>query len=51
MAQRAGASGAMRMHGQCRSRHIVSGILGSVMMVGLIFLIGFGIKAIRKKGT
>ena len=28
----------------------VSGILGSIMMVGLIFLIGFGIKAI-KKGT
>ncbi len=29
----------------------VSGILGSVMMVGLIFLIGFGIKVIRKKRT
>jgi len=29
----------------------VSGILGSVMMLGLIFLIGFGIKAIRRKGT
>jgi cobalt/nickel transport system permease protein len=29
----------------------VSGILGSVMMVGLIFLVGFGIKVIRKKGT
>ena len=29
----------------------VSGILGSIMMVGLIFLVGFGIKAIRKKGT
>jgi cobalt/nickel transport system permease protein len=29
----------------------VSGILGSVIMVGLIFLIGFGIKAIRRKGT
>jgi cobalt/nickel transport system permease protein len=27
----------------------VSGILGSVMMLGLIFLIGFGIKAIRRK--
>ncbi len=29
----------------------VSGLLGSVMMVGLIFLIGFGIKAIKKKGA
>jgi cobalt/nickel transport system permease protein len=29
----------------------VSGILGSLMMLGLIFLIGFGIKAIRRKGT
>ena len=29
----------------------VSGILGSIMMVGLIFLVGLGIKAIRKKGT
>jgi len=28
----------------------VSGILGSIMMLGLIFLVGFGIKAIRKKG-
>ena len=29
----------------------VSGILGSIMMLGLISLIGFGIKAIRKKGA
>ena len=29
----------------------VSGILGSVMMFSLIFLIGYGIKAIRKKGS
>jgi cobalt/nickel transport system permease protein len=29
----------------------VSGILGSAMMVGLIFLIGFGIKVVRKKGA
>ena len=29
----------------------VSGVLGSIMMLGLIFLVGFGIKAIRKKGT
>jgi len=28
----------------------VSGILGSMMVFGLIFLVGFGIKAIRKKG-
>jgi cobalt/nickel transport system permease protein len=29
----------------------VSGILGSIMMFSLVFLIGFGIKAIRKKGA
>jgi cobalt/nickel transport system permease protein len=29
----------------------VSGILGSIMMFGLVFLIGFSIKAIRKKGA
>jgi cobalt/nickel transport system permease protein len=29
----------------------VSGILGSVMMFSLIFLIGYGIKAIKKKGA
>ena len=29
----------------------VSGILGSVMMLCFIFLIGFGIKTIRKKGA
>jgi cobalt/nickel transport system permease protein len=29
----------------------VSGILGAVMMFGLIFLIGFGIKALRKRRT
>ena len=29
----------------------VAGILGSVMMLGLIFLIGFGIKAIKRKGA
>ena len=29
----------------------VSGILGSIMMLGLVFVIGFGIKAIRKKGA
>jgi cobalt/nickel transport system permease protein len=29
----------------------VSGILGSVMLVCLIFLVGFGIKAVRKKRT
>jgi len=29
----------------------VSGILGSIMMLGFVFLIGFGIKAIRKKGA
>jgi len=29
----------------------ISGILGSIMMFGLIILVGFGIKAIRKKGT
>jgi cobalt/nickel transport system permease protein len=28
----------------------VSGILGSIMMLSLIFLIGFGIRGIRKKG-
>jgi cobalt/nickel transport system permease protein len=28
----------------------ISGILGSIMMFSLVFLIGFGIKAIRKKG-
>jgi cobalt/nickel transport system permease protein len=29
----------------------ISGVLGSVMMVGFIFLIGFGIKRIKRKGT
>jgi cobalt/nickel transport system permease protein len=29
----------------------ISGILGSIMMIGLILLVGFGIKAIKKKGT
>jgi cobalt/nickel transport system permease protein len=29
----------------------VSGILGSIMVFGLVFLVGFGIRAIRKKGT
>jgi cobalt/nickel transport system permease protein len=29
----------------------VSGILGSIMVFALIFLVGFGIKAIKKKGT